>query len=115
MNIKLIRIIKVTQFWTLLAVCSFMSLVPNTGEGLEAVSDKLLHCIGYFVLMISVNIAYRPNKRFFQKIAFLLMYSFFMEVGQHFVPNRSFSLHDIVANFAGLLIATIILVKCRSN
>jgi VanZ family protein len=44
-----------------------------------------------------------------------LMYSFFMEVGQHFVPNRSFSLHDIVANFAGLLIATIILVKCRSN
>ena len=102
--------IKAAQFIVFLAFCTYMSLVPQPGEGLERFSDKLLHCMGYFALMLSLNIAVKPGSKYYQKIVFLLTYSLVIEICQHYVPNRQFSLLDGLANFSGLVLATVLLI-----
>lgn len=68
--------------------------------------DKLLHVIEYSILgFLSYN-AFRHNKFlnkkiFFYSIMFAVIYAITDEMHQLFVPNRIFSLYDLMANFVG--------------
>lgn len=69
--------------------------------------DKLLHGGGYFALFLSLALAY-PEKGLVQMVLNLLSYSVLIEVFQHFIPNRGFSLLDILANFSGLVLGCLL-------
>ena len=71
---------------------------------MQSVSDKLLHASGYLALYLSCSIAYPLASHRIRKIAALLSYSILIEVLQHFIPHRGFSVFDILANALGLLL-----------
>ena len=107
--------VKQLQFYSLLAAATYLSLTPQPHPAMALVSDKLIHAAGYCGLMISAHIAHAPNSRRLEKIIWLLAYSVLIEVIQHFVPGRSFSLLDMAANLAGLLLGTkAVFLACRA-
>lgn len=104
-------IVKYLQFWLYLLYCSYLGLTPSPNQGLiEAFSDKVLHGGGYLLLIVSCNIAYLPNRQLLLKIALLLGFSTAIEIAQHFIPRRGFSLGDLLANLAGLLLGAVLIV-----
>jgi VanZ family protein len=96
------------QFWILLIACLWLSLIPQPPGVFELASDKLWHTLAYLVLYLSCSLAYRQQPALMIRFALLFSYSLVIEVIQHFIPNRSFSLLDLCANAAGLLLGIII-------
>ena len=65
--------------------------------------DKINHLATFLVLALLVDFSF-PNSRFNSiKIFLLIAYGFSLEVLQHFLPHRMFSLLDITADGLGLL------------
>ncbi|MGH1439009.1 MAG: VanZ family protein [Cellvibrionaceae bacterium] len=70
----------------------------------ESFNDLVSHFLAYMALMCSGLLAF-PHRMYIAKLftAFLI-YSIFIECIQYFLPYRSFSLLDMIANAAGLLV-----------
>ena len=96
--------LKILQFCLLFAYATYVSLTPYPPEATEIISDKIIHAAGYFLLYFSSDFAFAPNRLWLRKFLLLFAYSGFIEVCQYFIPNRSCSLLDMVANLAGLLL-----------
>ncbi|UTA48587.1 VanZ family protein [Simiduia sp. 21SJ11W-1] len=94
---------KRVQFALLLMIFTWLGLVPYPGEVLSASNDLVLHFLGYAVAGCSIRLAL-PTQKLWQAFLLLFSYSFAIEVGQYFVPTRSFDWRDLLAN--GLGIAT---------
>jgi len=100
--------LKQLQFWVLLLACLALSLVPQPPGVFELASDKLWHALAYLVLYLSCQFAYRRQVTHISRFALLLGFSLLVEVLQYFMPNREFSLQDLVANAAGLLLGMLV-------
>ncbi len=98
------HIIRHLQFWLFLLFCIYLSLTPAPPQAMLSVSDKLLHAIGYLALYLSASLAYPLPGYTRRKLLSLLGYSILIEILQHFIPHRGFSLLDILANAVGLLL-----------
>ena len=98
-----------TQFWLFIFFSSYFSLIPHPPGILERGSDKIIHAVGYCLLLISCDLAYRTSNKLYGKVAFIFTFSLTMEVLQHFVPNRNFSFLDLLANLTGLSVGYLIL------
>jgi VanZ family protein len=83
------------------------SAVPDVGF---FQADKIVHFFIFGILMILASYGLKKYKAAYQKpenpLVFALVYSLFfgvlIEVIQQFVPGRSFSIADIVANSIGV-------------
>jgi len=65
--------------------------------------DKINHFAAFLVLAMLVDFSF-PNSRFNStKIFLLFAYGISLEIIQHFLPHRMFSLFDIAADSLGLL------------
>ena len=95
------RLVCVIQFYVLLAFYTYLGLTPHPENTVPVFNDLLMHFAGYFVAAISISFA-RPLWPLWQRAAFLITYSFAIEVGQHFNPPRTFSLTDMLANSGGV-------------
>lgn len=102
------------QFCLLLIVFTYLGLTPSPEQSVPMFNDKLMHCSGYFVAAISISFAF-PRWAFLQRAAFLIIYSIGIEIGQHFMPPRTFDVYDICANstgvFLGLIVITLLVKK----
>ncbi len=99
---------RIFQFWLFLFFCSYLSLTPAPPTVMLSFSDKLLHSVGYMALYLSCSVAYPQSILTIRKLTLLLSYSIMIEVFQHFIPNRGFSLFDILANACGLILGLIL-------
>jgi len=90
------------QFWVLLLACLALSLMPQPPRAFELASDKLWHALAYLVLYLSGQLADHRHSRYLTRFVLLLGFSLLIEGLQHFVPNREFSLLDLIANATGL-------------
>ena len=91
----------------LLAAIAYLSVTPTTS--ISVGSDKAGHFIAYSVLMINVGLITLPKMKSFRNgIVFSISYGVLMEICQYFVPGRTFSFYDMVANAAGVGLGTII-------
>lgn len=88
------------QFVLLLLVYSYLSLTSSPGEHIPVYNDKLMHFLGYLVAGFSVTFAL-PHTPWWQRWLLLAVYSTGIEIAQHFMPPRTFSWLDILANVAG--------------
>ena len=92
---------------------TYLSLSPS--PKLTASNDKVGHFIAYGTLMLNLGILVVGNrKKLIQAAVFVLIYGGLMEFGQYFVPGRSVSALDLLANTGGVLIGvllTLILAK----
>lgn len=108
------RPICLLQFILLLAVFTFLGLTPSPENTIPMFNDKLMHCSGYFVAGISISFAL-PRWTFLQRAAFLIIYSIGIEIGQHFMPPRTFDVYDICANSTGTFLGLIVIAILASK
>ena len=113
----LVRIRRLAQFifFFLLLVISYIAFLPNYNSlpELTSVSDILNHFMAFFVLAIFLDMGFCLKYRY--AFALLLLYGFFIESVQYFLPNRDFSLLDIVVDMAGLLAYYICLLFFKTS
>ena len=68
------------------------------------------HFIYYFYISMLGLLIYLKNQNFYKLLYFLFFLSITLEFLQFIVPNRSFEIYDIFANFLGVLVAYFIVV-----
>ncbi len=95
-------IFKKLQFIALTGYATVLSLIPDPGDDFNSIWDKYLHLACWMVLGLSLWLALPAGKRIFAPAAWLLAYSVLIEILQHILPERQFSLLDIVANALGI-------------
>lgn len=69
--------------------------------------DKLIHFSGFFVLAALATLGWRKGAAT-SIIALLLVYAALTELLQHFIPGRSFSLLDGLADGLGVVAAVVV-------
>ncbi len=101
-------------FWILLIVYSVVIFIfssqPEVGvEQYFYGQDKVIHFLTYgiyaFLCLVALSDKILPLKLFhyFLALAFSVSYGIFNEVYQYFIPEREFSLADILANSLGVI------------
>ncbi len=97
------RALCVAQFYLMLCIYTYLGLTPHPENKIPMFADWLMHGTGYLLAGFSISFA-RPYWPYWQRAAFLIVYSFAIEVGQHFSPPRTFSLLDMLANSTGTIL-----------
>ena len=103
---KLWRLLCHIQFLVLLALFLYLGLTPSPEKSVPMFNDKLMHFSGYFVAALSISFAH-PTRSLWLRAIFLIVFSIAIEIGQHFMPPRSFDVFDIVANSMGVVIGMV--------
>ena len=86
-----------------LVVITYLATTALEFTIVSSVYDKLNHFVAFLVLALLVDFSF-PYSRFnTAKIYSLLVYGCLIEIIQHFLPHRMFSLLDIAADSLGLL------------
>ncbi len=104
---KLWRPVCRIQFLILLGIYTWLGLASAPQETVGDYNDKLMHFVGYLVAGFSISMAW-PKSLWWRRALFLLAYSTAIECVQYFLPTRSFSLFDMVANTGGLTLGLLI-------
>lgn len=84
----------------IIACIAFLPNYDNLPE-LTSFSDILNHFAAFFVLSLLLERGFCLRMRF----AFLILFAYgiFIEIVQHFLPNRCFDLLDLAVDMAGVL------------
>jgi len=97
---NLVLLARCLFYGALLGGC-YLAFSPG-GTNLHAhFNDKLLHAAGFFVMMGLAHFAYPYSRRGFVIIG-LALFGVFIELVQAYLPYRSFSLADWVADLVGI-------------
>ena len=69
--------------------------------------DKANHFIAFMTLYVTLSLGY-PKLEVVKKVMILLAFGLQIELVQYFLPNREFSLLDVVADGVGIFIGMIV-------
>lgn len=108
------RLLCVAQFYSLLAMYTYLGLTPHPENSVPVFNDLLMHFMGYSVAAISISFA-RPSWPLWQRAALLIAYSIAIEIAQHFNPPRTFSGMDILANASGVLLGLLVILLLENT
>ena len=92
--------------WLLTAV----SLTPSTGGGLP-LWDKSMHATFYIIFVLLGSQLVRTPRQFYLVALAIFAYSGLMEIGQYFVPGRSMSALDLLANGIGVGLGLVLAMR----
>jgi VanZ family protein len=87
-----------------------VSLAPATGGGLP-LWDKSMHFTFYAIYVLLGSQLVRTPRHFHLLCLAIFAYSGCMEIGQHFVPGRSMSAMDMLANGLGVGLGMILAIQ----
>ncbi len=94
---------------------TWQALSPLPMEQVQNFNDKLGHLLVFFLLAAITDHAYPTTGFTLKKAGYLMLYGIAIECIQHFIPNRSFSFLDMLADVGGLfifwLLATYVLIR----
>ena len=99
------KLSQIAFFIGLLAVIA-LSVVPQVTMPHPAISDKLAHLVAYAALAIAGGIAYRGSRSMLILVAVLLFLAIGLEFVQGFIPGRSASAYDGLANAIGITLGS---------
>ena len=85
---------------------AWLSLTPATGS--TPLWDKPLHLAAYLIYVLLGTPLCRKPAQLYWMAAGIFTYSGLMEWGQHFVPGRSMSLADLLANGLGVALGVVL-------
>jgi len=108
---------QITAFRLLLlaavAIISFLAFTPLQVPVTEDLNDKVSHVLAFLALALLLDVSF-PTKPFgIAKVAVLLGYGLFIEVVQYFLPYRTFSFLDWMADGVGLAAYLLVLPALR--
>ena len=98
--------IRLIQFFVILAGFTVMGLIRGGDQMVLQLNDLILHYCGYIILMISALIAFQ--KPIYFLVVLLFFYSVGIEIIQFYLPYRTFSMLDLIANMVGLFSGAIL-------
>jgi len=101
------KLLQISFFICLISI-EYLATTSTSIPIIENSWDKVNHLIAFFVLYI---LLYSGFKIFttLGKISLLLVFAVQIEIVQYFIPNRYFSLLDIVADGIGIVIAIFVI------
>ena len=97
---------KIAVFAIYALLVAFASLSPATGVSIES-WDKLAHFLTYGLFTVLAYGVVKSTKAYLFVCLAIVLYSGLMEVGQAFVPGRSMSAYDLLANVTGVLLGAL--------
>ncbi len=101
------RLLVMVSLVIVLVGITYLSLSPQ--PKVMASNDKVGHFIAYGTLMLHLGLLYTGNrKRLLNAAVFAFIYGGLMEFGQWFVPGRSVSGLDLLANTGGVVIGFVL-------
>jgi len=114
MNTSLQTVFSKTLLFVTLTAITILAFLPdyNALPPIVSFSDLLNHTIAFVVLFILTTQAY-PTVQTKQAVFPLVLYAFFIEAVQYYLPTRFASWSDIGADGAGLLLGYVILLLLR--
>ena len=89
-------------FFVFLIAIEYLALTPAQIKLIENSWDKANHFIAFAVLYVTLHFGF-SRLNLGAKVAILLAYGIQIEIMQSFVPNRYFSLLDVVADGIGIV------------
>ena len=92
-----------TAFFTAFGAIEYLALTPQHIKIVESFWDKQNHFIAFCTLYLLLSLGY-SHFSIRLKAFLLLLVGFQIEMTQYFIPNRYFSLMDIVADCVGIVI-----------
>jgi VanZ family protein len=85
-----------------LLIVTWLMLSPSVGEGGIPINDKVAHALVFGLLALLAHASW-PMRDFDRRFWIaLLAYGLAIEILQHFIPHRSFSLLDLAADGLGI-------------
>lgn len=102
---RFIRILLPWAFWIPFAVATYMAWTPGEHLKNPLPNDKFMHLVAFGYLTGAFAIAYASWATWPRTIGIMLAYAVLIEVVQAFIPTRTFSLLDIVADGIGIALA----------
>jgi len=87
-----------------------ISLAPSTGPGLP-LWDKSMHSTFYAIFVLLGSQLVNTPRQFYLVSMGIFAYSGLMEIGQNFVPGRSMSALDLLANGLGVGLGMMLAVQ----
>lgn len=91
------------SFFTTLLVIEYLATTTREIELVAHSWDKLNHLAAFAVLYILLSAAFGLLK-IWTRVILLMVFAVQIEIVQHFIPGRDFSLLDIVADGIGIVI-----------
>lgn len=95
-------------FGLYLIIFMYLGTVEISDEVAATFNDLIAHAVGYALLLIVAVFAFPKQKWFIGLAAFCFAYSVLIELIQYFIPYRTLSVADIVANGVGVAIGLVI-------
>ncbi len=111
--------IKIYLFYGWLAIVVVLSTYNLHTVKVSNISDKTIHFVVYFLTALTSYIYFSDfikNKKLLSiaAVLFSCAYGTIMEFMQYFVPSKSFSTDEIIANCVGALVLGIIVMPKKS-
>lgn len=100
-------------FWLIWCTATTLMLMPADRLPQINIWDKLEHAGTFFTLMVLAWLSYR--QALFRLAMLLIAYGVLIECIQAFIPSRSFSLLDVVADSLGVLPAYWLMLRAESK
>ncbi len=100
-----VRRLLAAAFWLAALAVLLLSLLPVDAGGAPAQSDKLVHVLMFFVLALLWQLAYPRRGIDWIGLGGLAAFGLLIECAQFLLPWRSFSLADLLADVAGILLS----------
>ena len=85
-----------------LGVITCVTTAPLPTEVGGAVNDKLSHLLAFYALTLLTDFSFARSGLGFRKVLALFAYGMMIELIQHRLPYREFSVADLLANGAGI-------------
>ena len=95
-------------FFIFLIAIEYLALTPAQIKLIENSWDKANHFIAFAALYVTLHFGF-SRLNLGAKVAILLAYGIQIEIAQSFVPNRYFSLLDVVADGIGIVFGILLI------
>ena len=102
-------------FFLYLFLITYLSSIPNLQlQQVFNYQDLILHFVEYSILAFLTYFSF-PEEGVVSNLLFIMIFAFLDELHQYFVPGRSFSFLDFLADFIGAFCCLIAIIKYKEN
>ena len=107
----------VRPLWLIsIVVVAYLSLSPRVEMPCRfSGADKLAHCLAYAWLGGLAFFGFVEVRAALVAAFFMIPLGMGLEIGQHYVPNREFSLADMIANSTGVILGMLMARYARKK
>jgi len=103
----MIKTLSIIAFYICIVAIEYLATTSIEIKPIQNSWDKANHFIAFFTLYVTLSLGY-PKLELFKKVMILLAFGIQIECVQYFLPNREFSLLDVVADGVGIVFGIIV-------